>query len=225
MLGGLLSFIPYVGSLTVLVLSLGVAIVQGWPSWSLFLLSLGVVGIGQFLEGYVLSPKLVGRGRSACLHPVWLMFALVAFQRFLFGFTGLIIAVPTAAAIGVLARHLIGVYLASPFYRGHREAEVKAGVQRDFMTGVGRQLPLELPHEPSFAREDFLAAPANSDALRAIDSWPDWAGRMLLLVGPPGSGKSHLGAIWAYAAQAAIIEAEKPWTKRRSPNSRKPRRY
>jgi chromosomal replication initiation ATPase DnaA len=74
------------------------------------------------------------------------------------------------------------------------------------MTG-GRQLPLDLPHEPSFAREDFLAAPANANALRAVETWPDWAGRMLLLVGPPGSGKSHLGAIWAQAAQAAIVEA------------------
>jgi chromosomal replication initiation ATPase DnaA len=76
------------------------------------------------------------------------------------------------------------------------------------MTSAPRQLPLDLPHAPSFAREDFLAAPANSAALRAIDAWPDWAGRMLLLVGPAGSGKSHLGAIWARAAAAVTIEAE-----------------
>jgi chromosomal replication initiation ATPase DnaA len=76
------------------------------------------------------------------------------------------------------------------------------------MTGGSRQLPLDLPHEPSFAREDFLVAPSNAAALRAIDAWPDWAGRMLLLVGPAGSGKSHLGAIWARAAGAKTIEAE-----------------
>jgi chromosomal replication initiation ATPase DnaA len=76
------------------------------------------------------------------------------------------------------------------------------------MTGAARQLPLDLPHEPSFAREDFLAAPANAEALRAIEAWPDWAGRMLLLVGPAGSGKSHLGAIWARAAEAVMVEAE-----------------
>jgi chromosomal replication initiation ATPase DnaA len=76
------------------------------------------------------------------------------------------------------------------------------------MTGAARQLPLDLPHEPSFAREDFLGAPSNAEALRAIEAWPDWAGRMLLLIGPPGSGKSHLGAIWARAAQAVAIEAE-----------------
>jgi predicted PurR-regulated permease PerM len=118
-----LSFIPYVGSLTALVFSLGVAIVQGWPSWNLFFLALGVVGAGQFLEGNVLSPKLVGE--SVGLHPVWLMFALVAFGA-LFGFTGLLIAVPMSAVIGVLARHLIGLYLASPFYRGRRDLEAGA---------------------------------------------------------------------------------------------------
>ena len=116
-LGGVLGFIPYVGGLTVLVLSLGVAIVQGWPSLRLFLMALTVVGSGQFLEGYVISPKLVGE--SIGLHPVWLMFALLAFGKLL-GFAGLIVAVPVAAAIGVLARQLIAFYLTSPLYRGHR---------------------------------------------------------------------------------------------------------
>jgi predicted PurR-regulated permease PerM len=114
-IAGVLSFIPYVGSLTALVLSLGVGLVQGWPSLKLFFLALAVVGVGQFLEGNVVSPKLVGE--SIGLHPVWLMFALFAFGG-LFGFTGLLIAVPTAAALGVLARHLIGLYLKSPLYRG-----------------------------------------------------------------------------------------------------------
>jgi chromosomal replication initiation ATPase DnaA len=76
------------------------------------------------------------------------------------------------------------------------------------VTGASRQLPLDLPHDPSFAREDFLAAPANAEALKAIDAWPNWAGRMLLLSGPAGAGKSHLGAIWARAAEAATLEAE-----------------
>jgi chromosomal replication initiation ATPase DnaA len=75
------------------------------------------------------------------------------------------------------------------------------------MIGPARQLPLDLPHEPSFAREDFLSGPANADGLRAIEAWPDWPGRMLLLVGPAGSGKSHLGAIWARRADAAVVEA------------------
>lgn len=119
-LAGFLSFVPYVGSLTALVLSLGVALVQGWPSLKLFFMALGVVGVGQFLEGNVLSPKLVGE--SIGLHPVWLMFALLAFGQ-LFGFLGLLIAVPTAAVIGVVSRHLIAVYLTSPFYQGRSAAE------------------------------------------------------------------------------------------------------
>ncbi len=106
---------PYVGSLTALVLSLGVAVVQGWPNPKMVLLALGVVGAGQFLEGNVISPKLVGE--SIGLHPVWLMFALFAFGG-LFGFVGLIVAVPTAAAIGVLVRHLLSIYRHSALYRG-----------------------------------------------------------------------------------------------------------
>jgi predicted PurR-regulated permease PerM len=114
-IAGVLSFVPYVGSLTALILSLGVGLVQGWPSLKLFFLAFGVVGVGQFLEGNVISPKLVGE--SIGLHPVWLMFALFAFGG-LFGFTGLIIAVPAAAALGVLMRHLLGLYLKSPLYLG-----------------------------------------------------------------------------------------------------------
>jgi len=119
-IAGVLSFIPYIGSLTALVLSIGVSLVQGWPDLRLFLMALAVVGTGQFLEGYVVSPKLVGE--SIGLHPVWLMFALLAFGQ-LFGFVGLVIAVPTAAAIGVLARHLVGVYLTSPLYKGRSAAD------------------------------------------------------------------------------------------------------
>src|SRR5208282_836416 len=68
------SFIPYVGSLTALVLSLGVAVGQFFPDWSRIVIVAGVVLVGQFLEGNVLAPKLVGH--SVGLHPVWLMFAL-----------------------------------------------------------------------------------------------------------------------------------------------------
>ena len=72
---------------------------------------------------------------------------------------------------------------------------------------TSRQLPFDLPHEPSFAREDFLESPANAEALRAIEAWPNWAGKMLLLVGPAGAGKSHLGAIWAHRARARTVDA------------------
>ncbi|HME85171.1 MAG TPA: DnaA/Hda family protein [Roseiarcus sp.] len=67
-----------------------------------------------------------------------------------------------------------------------------------------RQLTLDWPHQPSFAREDFLAAPSNREALRAIDQWPNWAARMLLLVGPEGAGKSHLAWFWARTANATV---------------------
>ena len=73
------------------------------------------------------------------------------------------------------------------------------------MMAPPRQLTFRWPHSPSFAREDFLLAPSNLDALRAIELWPNWAGRMLMLVGPEGAGKSHLGAIWARAADALIL--------------------
>ena len=114
-IGGVLSFVPYVGSLVVLVLALLVAVVQGWPSWHLPASALGIVLIGQFLEGNVLSPKLVGD--KVGLHPVWIIFALLGFGS-VWGFTGLIVAVPVAAAIGVLLRFATRRYRESPIYTG-----------------------------------------------------------------------------------------------------------
>lgn len=112
---GVLSFIPYVGSLTALILSAIVAVVQAWPDWTLLAMAMGVVATGQFLEGNILSPKLVGN--SVGLHPVWLMFALLAFGS-LFGFTGLILAVPLAATFGVILRFAISRYRDSALYHG-----------------------------------------------------------------------------------------------------------
>ncbi|EJM98733.1 AI-2E family transporter [Phyllobacterium sp. YR531] len=112
---GLISFIPYVGSLVGLVLALCVALVQFWPEWGGIVGVAIAFGIGQFIEGNILQPKLVGQ--SVGLHPVWLMFALFAFGS-LMGFTGMLIAVPTAAAIGVLVRFVINRYQQSPLYTG-----------------------------------------------------------------------------------------------------------
>ena len=76
------------------------------------------------------------------------------------------------------------------------------------MSGRGRdQLPLDLPVEPRFGREDFLVSASNEAAYTAVESWPDWPGPTLALVGPPGSGKSHLGAIWAARARARMVAA------------------
>ena len=70
-----------------------------------------------------------------------------------------------------------------------------------------RQLALALDHAESFAREDFLGGPSNAAALALIESWPDWPGRAVVLVGPEGSGKSHLAAIWAADAGARFLAA------------------
>lgn len=115
LISGLITFIPYVGSMTGLVLAVGVAVAQFWPDYTSILTVLGIFLVGQFLEGNVLSPKLVGE--SVGLHPVWLIFALLAFG-YLFGFVGLLVAVPLAATIGVLARFALRRYLASSLYTG-----------------------------------------------------------------------------------------------------------
>src|SRR5204862_5459370 len=112
---GIITFIPYVGSMTGLVLAVGVAVAQFWPEYTPIMTVLVIFFVGQFLEGYVLAPKLVGE--SVGLHPVWLMFALFAFG-YLLGFVGLLIAVPLAAIVGVLVRFALRRYLESPFYTG-----------------------------------------------------------------------------------------------------------
>jgi chromosomal replication initiation ATPase DnaA len=76
------------------------------------------------------------------------------------------------------------------------------------MISPPRQLTFRWPHSPSFEREDFLPAPSNREALSAIELWPNWAGRMLTLVGPGGAGKSHLGTIWARASGAITVSGE-----------------
>lgn len=115
MMTGLLSFIPFVGAGTGFVVAAIVAIAQFWPDWISIVMVGAVFLIGQGLEGYVLSPKLVGA--RVGLHPVWMMFALLAFG-YLFGFVGLLVAVPLAATIGVLLRFAIRKYMESPIYTG-----------------------------------------------------------------------------------------------------------
>ncbi|MEM9105726.1 MAG: AI-2E family transporter [Pseudomonadota bacterium] len=124
---GLISFIPYVGSMVGLVLALGVALVQFWPDYISIILVLVVFFSGQFLEGNFLQPKMVGR--SVGLHPVWLMFALFAFGS-LFGFVGLLIAVPASAAIAVLVRYGLKRYLESDLY-DDGSAPAQANAEKD----------------------------------------------------------------------------------------------
>lgn len=112
---GILSFIPYVGTTVGFIVGVSVALVQFWPEWPWIGATVLVFAVGQFIEGNILQPRLVGR--SVGLHPVWLMFALFAFGA-LFGFVGLLVAVPAAAAVAVLMRFAIARYLTSPIYRG-----------------------------------------------------------------------------------------------------------
>jgi predicted PurR-regulated permease PerM len=122
-IAGFLSFVPYVGSITAFVLSIIIAIVQAWPQINLPIEAIAIVTTGLIMDGYVLSPRLVGA--SVGLHPVWIMFALLAFGA-LFGFTGLIVAVPVAAALGALMRFLARRYRASALYREPRYARDRA---------------------------------------------------------------------------------------------------
>ena len=112
---GLLSFIPYVGAILGGLASVGMALVQFWPDWVMVAIVAGIFAAGQFLEGNFLTPKLVGD--NVGLHPVWLMFALFA-AGYLFGFVGMLLAVPVAAAIGVLIRFALEKYMESPLYQG-----------------------------------------------------------------------------------------------------------
>ncbi len=115
-LAGALTFIPYVGALVGGVLSIGLALFQFWGEWQWIIAVWLIFQSGQFVEGNILTPKLVGS--SVGLHPVWLIFALSAFGA-LFGFVGLLVAVPVAAVIGVLARFGTEKYRQSRLYTGN----------------------------------------------------------------------------------------------------------
>lgn len=114
LLSGALSFIPFVGAIFGGVTSIGLAVVQFWPDDVLRIVIVAAIYIvGQVLEGYVLTPKLVGD--RVGLHPVWVMFGVLA-GGVLFGFVGMLLALPVSAVIGVLVRFGLERYLASRYY-------------------------------------------------------------------------------------------------------------
>jgi predicted PurR-regulated permease PerM len=127
---GLFAFIPIIGWLLGLLLSSGLAIVQFWPQFTPLLKVVGVLAAGIAIDTAVLSPRLVGQ--KIGLHPVWLIFALFVFS-YLFGLVGTMVAVPLAAAIGVLVRFGVKVYLASSLYQGSAKAS------------AGRADPMSVP--------------------------------------------------------------------------------
>ncbi|MCR9156908.1 MAG: AI-2E family transporter [Rhodobacteraceae bacterium] len=114
-IAGLVTFIPYLGALIGGALAIGLALFQFWGDWVSIGLVAGVFVLGQVIEGNVLTPKLVGS--SVGLHPVWLILALSIFGT-LFGFVGMLVAVPVAASIGVITRFAAQQYLQSRLYRG-----------------------------------------------------------------------------------------------------------
>ncbi len=119
-IAGALTFIPYVGALVGGVLAIGLALFQFWGDWWWIVAVWAIFQSGQFIEGNILTPKLVGS--SVGLHPVWLIFALSAFGA-LFGFVGLLVAVPVAAVLGVLARFGTEKYRESRLYQGVDETD------------------------------------------------------------------------------------------------------
>ncbi len=112
LVAGLLSFIPYVGTITGFVLGFLLALGQ-YGSWQGVMVVMGVFVAGNFIEGYILYPRLLGD--RVQLHAVWVFFALFA-GGVAFGFLGVLLAVPMAAAIGVVARYWLRRYLESPLY-------------------------------------------------------------------------------------------------------------
>ena len=116
---GVISFIPYLGAIFGLAVGLGIALFQ-FSEWLPIAVVAAVFVTGQSIESYILTPRLVGSGVG--LHPVWIIFSLLAGGA-LFGFTGVLLAVPVAAIIGVLARFAISQYLKSPLYDSERPRE------------------------------------------------------------------------------------------------------
>lgn len=112
---GILTFVPFVGWALGFLTSAGIAVVQFWPDVVSLVLVAAVFLGGQALDAGFLSPKIVGS--KIGLHPVWLIFALIVFS-YLFGLIGTLVAVPLAAALAVLVRFCLRIYLGSDVYRG-----------------------------------------------------------------------------------------------------------
>lgn len=125
-IAGAITVIPYIGALTGGVLAIGLAFYQFWGDWVAIGTIAAIFAVGQFMEGNVLTPRLVGK--SIGVHPVWLIFALSVFGG-LFGIAGMLVAVPLSATLGVLARFGVGKYKESLLYLGHHtDTDTTGGV-------------------------------------------------------------------------------------------------
>ncbi len=115
-IAGLVTFIPYLGALIGGALAIGLALFQFWGDWLYIGIVVAIFAFGQIMEGNILTPKMVGE--SVGLHPVWLLLALSVFGA-MFGFIGMLVAVPMAASIGVFARFFVAeIYQDSLLYKG-----------------------------------------------------------------------------------------------------------
>lgn len=135
---GIISFIPYLGASTGFIVGLGVALAQFSPDWFPIAMVGLVFIIGQVLEGNFLTPRIIGDKVS--LHPVWLLFALFGFG-YLFGFLGMLIAIPVAAAIGVLVRFAMHQYQKSDIYIGDSLLPETAGADTDITVNIPAASP------------------------------------------------------------------------------------
>ena len=194
LVAGLISFVPYVGSVVGLVLSVGIALFQFWDDKVWILVTAGIFFFGQFVEGNILAPNLIGK--SVGLHPVWLILALSVFGT-LFGFAGLLVAVPVAAALGVLGRFVVEQYLASPLYTGRAAARgrLSLGARRGSWCSTCRR-------GRRWGGRDFFVSPSNRLALAQVDSWPGWPGGRLAVAGPAGRGQDPSRACLGGAERA-----------------------
>lgn len=139
---GLFSFVPFVGWALGLITATTIAVVQFWPDYLPILIVIGIYIGAQILDAGFLSPTIVGS--KIGLHPVWLIFALFVFS-YLFGFVGVLVAVPIAAAVGVLVRFAIKVYLASDVYRGEDTGPLPAS---SASASLGPATNLDTPPSP-----------------------------------------------------------------------------
>ena len=132
-----------------------------------------------------LSPRFVGQ--KVGLHPVWMIFALFVFS-YLFGLVGTLVAVPLAAAIGVLVRFAVQALPRQLRLQGQRAGSGAGGAADDHkepaMTAAPDQLILDLAHRPALEAEDFLISRSNQAAADIVDRWPDWPHACVVVVGP-----------------------------------------